>query len=84
MTTDLGRLLQGQKALITGASSGIGDAIARRFAAAGAAVGSRPEAAHKIVDTLHSDGAEAIALQADVSSEPEVDVRRLLRCVRPH
>ncbi len=31
--------LQGQKALITGASLGIGEAIARRFAAAGAAVG---------------------------------------------
>lgn len=76
MTSHLGRLLQGQKALVTGASSGIGEAIARRFAAAGAAVGvnfrSGSEAAHKVVEELHSEGEEAIALQADVSSEPEV------------
>lgn len=68
--------LQGQKALITGASTGIGEAIARRFAAAGAAVGvnyrSGADAARKIIEEIRAAGAEAIPLQADVASENEV------------
>lgn len=39
METYVRQPLHGQNALITGASSGIGEAIARRFAAVGAAVG---------------------------------------------
>ncbi|MEH2201513.1 SDR family NAD(P)-dependent oxidoreductase [Nostoc sp.] len=49
-------LLKGQKALITGASSGIGESIARYLAASGAAVAinyhSEAEEAQKIVDDI--------------------------------
>ncbi|RCJ31355.1 sugar dehydrogenase [Nostoc minutum NIES-26] len=69
-------LLKGQKALVTGASSGIGEAIARNLAASGAAVAinyhSEAEEAQKIVDDIRSTNGEAIAIQADVSKENEV------------
>jgi glucose 1-dehydrogenase len=76
MSIDPGRPLQGQKALVTGGSSGIGAAIARAFAAAGAAVGvnhhSHGKAADRIVNEVRLSGGEAIALKADVSSEQDV------------
>ena len=69
-------LLKGQKALVTGASSGIGEAVARGLAAAGAAVvvnyHSEKEAAEKIVSEIRSNGAEAIAISANVAKEEEV------------
>lgn len=69
-------LLKGQKALVTGASSGIGEAIARALAAAGASVAvnyhSEQEAAEKIVSEIQSNGAEAIAISANVAKEDEV------------
>lgn len=69
-------LLKGQKALVTGASSGIGEAVARGLAAAGASVAvnyhSEREAAEKIVSEIRSNGAEAIALGANVAKEEEV------------
>ncbi len=55
-------LLKGQKALVTGANSGIGEAIARYLAQAGAAVvvnyQSKPEAAQKIVDDIKANQGE--------------------------
>lgn len=69
-------LLKGQKALVTGANSGIGEAVARSLARAGAAVvinyRSRPEDANQIVDEIQAMGGEAIAIQADVSKEADV------------
>lgn len=69
-------LLKGQKALVTGANSGIGEAVARHLAKAGAAVvvnyRSKPEAAQEIVDDIRADNGKAIAIQADVSQEAEV------------
>ena len=66
-------LLQVQKALVTGSSSGIGESIARYLAASGTAVvvnyHSEAEEAHKIVDDIKSAGGEAIAIQANVSKE---------------
>src|SRR5579885_2064036 len=69
--------LQGQHALITGANSGIGEAITRELAARGANVVVnyvvQPEAASRIVDEINAgDGGKAIALKADVSKEEEV------------
>jgi glucose 1-dehydrogenase len=69
--------LRGQKALVTGANSGIGEAIARAFAAAGAAVVvnyvSNAAAAERVTDDLRRAGADAMAIRADVSRETEVE-----------
>jgi glucose 1-dehydrogenase len=70
------RPLHGQTALVTGASSGIGEGVARALAAAGAAVVVnyivQPEAAHRLVDELRASGTEAMALRADVANEVQV------------
>ena len=70
------RPLQGQRALVTGANSGIGRAIALALGAAGADVGvnyvSRPEAADAVVEQIRKAGTDAIALEADVSDEDQV------------
>lgn len=71
------RPLEGQSALITGAASGIGLAIAEAFAAAGANVAinyhSSREEAEKLVEVLESTGVRAIAIKGDVSDEAAVD-----------
>lgn len=68
--------LAGQRALITGGSSGIGAAIARAMAEAGARVAvnhlSAPEAAHSVVDAILANGGKALAIQADVSQAAQV------------
>lgn len=68
--------LKGQKALVTGASSGIGEAAAQNLAKAGAAVvvnyHSECKAAEKIVNDIRVQGGEAIAIAANVSKEEEV------------
>ncbi len=69
-------VLKGQKALVTGANSGIGRAIAIALGAAGADVAVNyvvdEPAAQEVVDTIVAAGSRAIALKADVSSESEV------------
>jgi len=68
--------LRGQKALVTGANSGIGEGVARALAAAGAGVVvnylTDPEAAQRIVSEISAGGVDAIAIRADVSREDEV------------
>jgi glucose 1-dehydrogenase len=69
-------LLKGQKALVTGANSGIGKAIAIALGAAGADVAVNyvdgDSAAQDVVDTIASGGSRAMAIKADVSNESEV------------
>lgn len=70
------QLLSGQKALVTGASSGIGRAIAIALGGAGADVVvnylTNEAAAQTVVEEIKRKGAEAIAIRADVSREDQV------------
>ncbi|HYP99908.1 MAG TPA: SDR family oxidoreductase [Polyangiaceae bacterium] len=69
--------LRGQKALVTGANSGIGKSIALALGHAGADVVvnyvSREEEAQRVVAEIQRCGARAYAHRADVSSEAEVE-----------
>ena len=68
--------LDGQRALVTGANSGIGEGIARELAHAGAAVVVNylhgEKQAKNIVTDIKSAGGKAIAIKADVSKEDQV------------
>ncbi len=73
---DLIKPLKNQKAIVTGGSSGIGEACAFALSAAGAAVAvnfrSEEDEANRIVRQITEAGGEAIAVGADVSREEEV------------
>lgn len=68
--------LKGQPALVTGANSGIGIAVVKALAAAGAPVVvnyvADPPSAERVVEEIKSSGGEAMAIYADVSKENEV------------
>ncbi|MCX6019832.1 MAG: glucose 1-dehydrogenase [Chloroflexi bacterium] len=68
--------LHGRTAWITGGGGGIGSAIARRFAEAGAAVvvhyARSAAAAHVVADEIIDAGGRAVALQADLSDAAQV------------
>jgi glucose 1-dehydrogenase len=70
------RLLKGQKALVTGANSGIGKAVAIALGQAGADVVVNyvrdDGSANEVVQTISKSGARALAIQADVSQEPQI------------
>src|SRR5919201_638718 len=74
--TPINKALKGQKALVTGANSGIGKAVALSLAHAGAAVVvnyvSRPEAAEEVVAHITSQGGNAFAHKANVAKEDDV------------
>lgn len=70
-------VLTGQSALVTGANSGIGRAVAIGLARAGADVAvnyvTQPETADAVVREIEALGRRAIAVHADVSNEAEVE-----------
>jgi glucose 1-dehydrogenase len=70
------RKLEGQIALITGASSGIGAGVAKALAHEGASVvinySSSGQKAEKIRHEIETTGGKAITFKADVSNETEV------------
>jgi glucose 1-dehydrogenase len=70
------RVLEGQTAIVTGASSGIGKAIAIALGTAGANVCvnyvTGPEKAEEVVAEIEKDDSHAFAQPADVSNESDV------------
>jgi glucose 1-dehydrogenase len=70
------RPLEGQTALVTGASSGIGAQIAIAMGAAGAKVGvnysRNDKGAEQVVQEITRTGSRAVALRADVGREDQV------------
>jgi NADP-dependent 3-hydroxy acid dehydrogenase YdfG len=67
-------LLQGKVCVVTGASSGIGAATARRFAEAGAAVSlaaRRADRLTELVSEIEKAGGRALAVETDVTDEEQ-------------
>ncbi|MCG9969768.1 3-oxoacyl-[acyl-carrier-protein] reductase [Pelotomaculum terephthalicicum JT] len=70
-------VLNGRTAIVTGASRGIGRAIALNLAKKGAAVlinyAGRADAAAEVAEAISSAGGRALVCQADVSNQTEVE-----------
>ena len=69
-------VLSSKNAVVTGATSGIGEAIARRFSAGGSAVavvGRRKDKGEQVASSIRAGGGKAIYVQADVTDPKAVD-----------
>ena len=75
-TWPINKVLKGQKALVTGANSGIGQGIALALGHAGADVVvnyvSRKDVAEQVAEEIRQCGSQAYAHQADVTSEEQI------------
>jgi glucose 1-dehydrogenase len=75
-TFEMPQILKGQKAIVTGANSGIGKAVAIALGQAGADVVVNyvrgEDAASQVVSAISGFGVRAIAIEADVSNEDQV------------
>src|SRR5579863_9993418 len=73
----MSKKLAGKVAVVTGASKGIGASIAKHLAAEGAAVvvnySSSKEGADRVVDEIAKRGGQAVAVQANVSKQADID-----------
>ncbi|HEY6974289.1 MAG TPA: SDR family oxidoreductase, partial [Nitrospiraceae bacterium] len=70
------KLLEGKTAIVTGSSSGIGKAIALRFAGEGAKVvvaARRVKLCEQTVAQIRKAGGEGVVIQTDVMDERQVD-----------
>src|SRR6188768_4046663 len=69
--------LQSKVAIVTGASKGIGAGIAKHLAAEGAAVvvnySTSPDSANRVVAAIVAAGGKAMAIQANVSNQRDVE-----------
>jgi NADP-dependent 3-hydroxy acid dehydrogenase YdfG len=75
--------LQGKVCVVTGASSGIGAATARRLAGAGAAVAlgaRREDRIQELAGEIEAAGGRALAVKTDVTDEPQA--RALIEAAR--
>src|SRR6266700_1894472 len=75
--------LQGKRALVTGASGGIGEAIARRLAEEGAAVavhGRKEGEVDRVVQAIRQAGGQAVRVLGDLTRDE--DVRELAEAAR--
>lgn len=75
MTTLTGETLDGDVALITGASSGIGAATARALAAEGTSVAlaaRREDRLQSLADEIESEGGETLVVPTDATDEDQI------------
>ena len=71
----MGRL-DGKVAIVTGASSGMGEAITKRFAKEGAtvlAIARRKEKLQGVIDEITAQGGKAVAVSGDVTNQADVE-----------
>ena len=79
-------LLSGQTALVTGASRGIGRAIALKLGELGAEVivnySNSSEKANEVVDLINASGSKAYAIKANIAEESDIEM--LIKQVLEH